>query len=591
MKKSTPKIKYLLAALISAIALTGCGGGSSSTTPAPEPTPTVTPTPTPVPNNTLNFSTQVKGITQTIYSNQSYNAEFTFTNNTGSAVTLANTVISQSGTPLDITLDTTPCSNVQLQANESCTITGNGINLPTHQIAQLSFLLTSADAGAESYTYTIRIAAVAYHAGYAAFRVLNDENPTKQGWLVALGKTSTAQAVVKFDTNRNGSLLDPTSSYAEGQIEIPNTPLGLVIYQPNYNSPGSGIGGLMYVSLESPVYEPHGTEGINLNNTSDPNQNIVFSVYEPNVYDSGTGSLLANLDVTAINFYGVMQGFYALDINTGINKNPGFLVESYSGTATETIFSAVQSNLTTNWPNTWGVESQFVFYPPSSNSWVRLYGLVNWIALNPSVYPAGFESTIYNQYVDDLWTYYAQSTGNKILIDANEISKGCELEAYVDNTNNMLVQPVNSESCPENDGKGANTWSWTKFQPVDFVGGAPDSSSTLWGANGTYKSLGKYISAAQSVGFLPYCSQPDIVYGPPSFSTSLQPNYWTAQYTCLDNYSQYGGTVMNQYDQVLHQYVPSIYAWAYDDALGISSEVDIDPTKFGFTLVIQKFSN
>jgi hypothetical protein len=52
----------------------------------------------------------------------------------------------------------------------------------------------------------------------------------------------------------------------------------------------------------------------------------------------------------------------------------------------------------------------------------------------------------------------------------------------------------------------------------------------------------------------------------------------------------YGGSVMNQYDKIIHQYVPLIYGWAYDDALGISSEVLLDPTTSVFTLVLQQFN-
>jgi|LauGreDrversion4_2_1035121.scaffolds.fasta_scaffold377970_2 hypothetical protein len=81
------------------------------------------------------------------------------------------------------------------------------------------------------------------------------------------------------------------------------------------------------------------------------------------------------------------------------------------------------------------------------------------------------------------------------------------------------------------------------------------------------------------------------VYGPDSLthSTANQANYWTAQYTCLTNYSQYGDTVMNQYDKYFHHYIPLNYGWAYDDVLGISSAVTIDATKSGFTMEVHNF--
>lgn len=540
----------------------------------------------------LNFSTQVKGISQTIYSGQNYNAQFIFTNNTGSAVTLANTTISNTGNALPITLSATPCSNVTIPANGTCTITGDGINLSANgQLSDLNFTLTSTSGSV--YNYDMSIGAVTYYPGYAAYRIINTQNPGHQGWLVALGNNGSGQAVVQFNSLGQGSLLPQSASYAQGQIAIPSTPFGLVVYQPNYQggAAGTGIGGLMYVSLDSPVFEPAGNVGVATTNPSDPNVNVNYSVYEPNVYNDGTGRLLANLDVTAINFWGVMQGFYATDITTGVNKNPGFLVSTYTSLPTTTIYSQIQSNLTSLWPNNWGSSAQFVFNTTNAAQWVGLKGLVNWIAQNPSNFAAsGFSSSTYTQYVADLWTYYAQP-GNSILIDASEISQGCTLQATVNSSTTMLVQPKAGSSCPVTAASGSPTFTWTTFQPVDFVGGAPGSWSTLYGANGTYRSMGKYVSAAQSVGFLPYCSNPGFVYGPTAFgSAANQANYWTAQYTCLANYSSYGGSVMNQYDKIVHQYVPLIYGWAYDDALGISSEVLLDPTTSAFTLVLQQFN-
>ena len=116
---------------------------------------------------------------------------------------------------------------------------------------------------------------------------------------------------------------------------------------------------------------------------------------------------------------------------------------------------------------------------------------------------------------------------------------------------------------------------------------------TLYGVNKTYQSMGKYVSAAQNVGFLPYCPNPNIVYGPDIFNDSnYQAIYWsnpTGQYSCLSNASSYGNSIMNQYDKIFHQYIPLNYAWAYDDVLGISSAITTDATKFGFTLSIHKF--
>src|SRR6185437_7311973 len=311
--------------------------------------------------STLNFGVQVKGISQTIYTGQNYNAQFISTNNSGSAVTLANTVITATGNALPSALSPAPCSNVTIPANGTCTIVGNGINLPANtQLTDLNFTLTSTSGSV--YSYDMSIGAVTNYPGFAAYRIINTQNPGHQGWLVALGNNGSGQAVVQFNSLGQGSLLPQSASYAQGQIAIPSTPFGLVVYQPNYQGgAGNGIGGLMYVSLDNPVFEPAGNIGVATTNPSDPNVNINYSVYEPNVYNDANNRLLANLDVTAINFYGVMQGFYATDITTGINKNPGFLVSTYANLSTSTIYSQIQNTLSSLYPSNWGSSAQFTF--------------------------------------------------------------------------------------------------------------------------------------------------------------------------------------------------------------------------------------
>src|SRR6185437_15338161 len=214
----------------------------------------------------------------------------------------------------------------------------------------------------------------------------------------------------------------------------------------------------------------------------------------------------------------VMQGFYATDITTGINKNPGFLVSTYANLSTSTIYSQIQNTLSSLYPSNWGSSAQFTFNTTNPAQWVGLKGLVNWIAQNPSNFAqSGFSSSTYTQYVADLWTYYAKP-GNSILIDASEISQGCTLQATVNSSTTMLVQPKAGSSCPVTSASGSPTFTWTTFQPVDFVGGAPGSWSTLYGPNCSYQSMGKYVSAAQRVGFLPYCSNTSFVYGPTAFN-------------------------------------------------------------------------
>jgi hypothetical protein len=251
----------------------------------------------------------------------------------------------------------------------------------------------------------------------------------------------------------------------------------------------------------------------------------------------------------------------------------------------------MQSTLKSNWPTTWGIDGFFLQNP----NWVMIFGAVNWLGANPvdyKVFSSTFDQNLYTTYVDDLWNYYTAANNHFIYIDAGEIQAGCILQAQVISADSMLVQPkAGNNNCLTTTTTGPNTWNWSKFNVADFVGGAASNPpSTLYGVNKTYQSMGKYVSAAQNVGFLPYCTNPDIIYGPNLFSdATYQAKYWTEQYGCLAHADTYGNSIMNQYDKLFHDYIPLNYAWAYDDALGISSAITTDATKFGLTMEIHKF--
>ena len=536
-------------------------------------------------------SMSVNGITETIYSGKSYNPIFTFTNNTGAAITLGQANITNSGANLGIALDPAPCSNQPLANGASCSISGSGIVTPVNNVATLDFVLNDS-VTKQSYSFNMDIAAVTQYANYAAYRITNHNNPGHKLYIVALGlNSSSQQSVVQFDSSGKGSLLPQSSPYSAGTLEVPASALGLVLYQPNYSGSAGGIGGVMYASLDKSIPITSGGVSPAPWTSGDPSQGITFSQYEPNVWtNASTGVLNAILDITDINFAGLTQGFYGMDAGSGNNLKSGFLAESYASLSTSEVYNQMQTTLQTGWPTSWGVSSTFYLSSTNPNSWVMLLGLVNWLGQNPIVYPNGFNQNLYTQYVDDLWTYYSSHT---MYIDAGEISAGCVLQATTTSPSEMTVSPVNAAQCPTSAG-GPNTWTWTKFNASDFVGGAAGSSSTLWGSNGTYRSMGKYVSAAQSVGFLPYCTKPDLnfIYGPDTLthSPANQANYWTNQYgSCLANSASYGDSVMNQYDKIFHQYIPLNYGWAYDDALGISSAVTIDATKSGFTMEVHQF--
>jgi hypothetical protein len=534
------------------------------------------------------ISMSEKGITQTIYNNQIYNASFIFTNNTESLLTLGKMNINIVGESIGTNLDVAPCSNKNLNAHESCIILGNIIVNKPNSTSSIDFVLRESSVESKIYNFNFDLAAIVKYPNYAPYRITNYNNPGHKLYVVVLGKDSNGiQRVVKFNDQYLGSLLPVNSSYLEGSLEVPSSALGLVLYQPNYSTLPGGIGGVMYVSLDRPIPINRGDISPAPWVLNDPSRGIVFSQYEPNVWTDNQ-ILKAILDITDINFVGLTQGFYALDINTSNNMASGLIKKTYESLSTSEIYSQIRTYLKTSWSNSWGVESSFYLTSTNPDKWIMLFGLVNWLGADPIIYPDGFNQNIYNQYVDDLWDYYSS---HAMQIDAGEISPGCILTANTISNNQMQVKPLDPSKCPVNKITESNSWVWSKFTVSDFVGGAAGANSTLYGKNKTYRSMGKYISAAQSVGFLPYCDESNFIYGPENFGKNPvnQAKYWTVKYNCLPNFAIYNDMVINQYDKYFHEYIPFNYAWAYDDALGISSAVTINAESSGFTLDIHRF--
>ena len=278
-------------------------------------------------------SMTANGITQTIYSGESYNPAFIFTNNTGAVINLGQATVNNNGAPLGITLDSSGCSNISLANNASCNISGHGVVTPVNQVAEMDFLLSESGTS-KSYAFNMNIAAVTQYESYAAYRITNHNNPGHKLYIVALGlNASGQQSVVQFDSNGKGSLLPQSSPYSAGTLEVPTTALGLVLYQANYSGLAGGIGGVMYASLDKPI--PISSGGVSPApwTAGDPSQGITFSQYEPNVWtDANTGLLNAILDITDINFAGLTQGFYGMPDTASNNLNSGFLSESYTST-------------------------------------------------------------------------------------------------------------------------------------------------------------------------------------------------------------------------------------------------------------------
>lgn len=555
-------------------------------------------------NSNAGFIMTESGITQTIYNDQSYNPIFIFTNNTNSAINLGDIEINGESA-LGATIDDAGCVNQLLAANGGyCTMTATGVSIPAaNKLVPLNFVLHGSGANSNDvYNFDMNIVAVRDYSaqGYAAFRINNVNNPNHKLYIVATGDDSLGkQYLIQFTSNANGDLmgsLAPTATtYPQASVLVPNDAIGITLYQSNYSGLPGGIGGLMYVSLDKPI--PIESGGATYPGAVGPSPNtglssqgygVSFSVYEPNVY-LNNGVLNTFTDVTDINFVGVTQGFRGVDITTDINRKSGFVADGYDGLTTTKIYDQIESDLQANWPTSWGVSGIFLKDP----NWIMIFGFANWLGGNPiqyDIFGSEFSQTLYTSYVMDLWSYYQNNT---MYIDAGEISPGCILTAQVSGES-MLVQPQNSSLCPENVASGVNTWYWSRFTAADFVGGAASNPpSTLWGPNKTYQSMGKYIAAAQNVGFLPYCTNASIVYGPNLFKQeSYQQQYWaepTGQYSCLANAGTYGDSIMNQYDKVFHEYIPLNYAWAFDDALGISSAVQSDATKYGVTLEVHKF--
>ena len=118
-------------------------------------------------NDSLDFTTVVQGLSNTIYNNQIYPARFRFTNTSASSVSLGSSTVSMPS-PISWTLESDTCSNETIESNATCVISGN-VSI-ANQLTGNTISITL-NSGSSSYLYQMDAYAVAYVSGYAALRV------------------------------------------------------------------------------------------------------------------------------------------------------------------------------------------------------------------------------------------------------------------------------------------------------------------------------------------------------------------------------------------------------------------------------------
>lgn len=557
---------------------------------------TITPISVTVTNNTeLNLSESVANITETIYSGQTYSPVFTFINNGSTSITLGAVRITDTD-QLVWQLNSDQCSGKIINANGgTCTISGTvNINNPNTN-GRLEFFLPNST-GTSSYSYDMSIYGIQFISGYAPVRIVTPTDGTGSIYFVALvgGVPDYVYAVPIQYTLQNGVYMgsinaESVTSIAPYTMEVPQG--GMIVYTPVMLNHNVNAGGRFYISYESALTAVAG-------GMPDPlAQNVPSLYYEYNVPSVNS----VYTDMTYVDFTSVPVAISSVNITNNLNTMMGVKPEFYDTSGTTII-----NNMKTAMSQYTGVFNMPAYFKESNNQLLAVLSPSS-VFTQPNVIPAGFESAIFNTYTSDLWSYYAQS-GNYIVLNATEISNQlgsttCQLRGHVENDNLMHFTPYpNDAACPTgsytiatgqtfNTGSNNFTMQETAFNYYGFFSAFADQS--VYGANGTYQSLLKYIAGAQAAGFLPFCPQnggsATFVYGH-GVLAAYSSQYFKPNYDCLPNYTQYGEKVINQYDHQVHTYFNS-YGYGYDDSIGIDGTVNSDATKYPSTVHILKFSN
>ncbi len=539
----------------------------------------------------MSFSATVESFSETIYNTRTYSSRFIFTNNSTSAVSLGNTIITPIA-PLIWQLGVDGCSNKIIAAGASCSISASVSIATAETAANLTFVLQNTNG--TSYTYSMPIYAVAYKSGYAPLRVMTPNDVDSNVYLVATvgGVPDYPQAVPILYTKSGlvyiGSVqANAVSSLTSYSLIVPKG--GLTLYTPVMLNHGLNAGGRFYVSYES---------ALNAATGSNPNtvQSVPYLYFEYNVPNVST----VYTDMSYVDATSVPIAMSAVDISGNLNQEMGIKPEYYNYPG-----STIISNMKESMSIYTGVYNLAAYFPTNDAGQQLAVYSPSTVFTQPNFIPTGFESAAWNTYTQDLWNYYKQPDHN-VMINANEIAdqlggNGCYLQGHVENDNLMHFTPYPDAShCPTglyvaggaafNSGANSFTMQESNFNYYGFYSAFADQ--TIYGVNGSYQSMLKYLAGAQAAGFLPFCQSAggssNFIYGH-GVLAAYSSQFFQPNYSCLSNYASYGQSVINQYDKQVHTYFNS-YGYGYDDSIGIDGTVTSNGEVFPLTVRVLKFN-
>ena len=536
------------------------------------------------------FNPVVNSLSGTIYNNKVYTPVFNFVNISSSSVKLGTALINMPK-PILWQLGSDGCSNKTINVGESCAISGS-LSISNPEVGNSLGITLTNTSGDSIYTYDMDVYAVAPVPNYAPIHINAPLNSSKIYLYAAVGgapaQMNYPYAIPILYTLTNGRYLGtiiPESQPSTTPYTLAVPPTGITLYTPVMSNHGGSAGGRFYISYDSALTAAKGS-------MPDTVQNVPYLYFEYNV-----SSLSAvYTDMSYVDAVSVPVSMNALNIGNNIDEFMGVKSQYYNYSGTQ-----ILQNMKTAMSQYTGVYNLPAYFNTNPTTQELLAVLSpSSVFTQPNVIPTGFESAGWNTYNQDLWNYYKQ-VGNNVVISADEIAKlvggsGCFLSGHVENDNLMHFTPYPAASnCPMGTytnpggtfttGSNSFTMQQSDFNYFGFYSAFADQS--IYGANGSYQSLLKYVAGAQAAGFFPFCGHSNFVYGH-GVLAGYSSLYFQSNYSCLPNYSQYGASVINQYDQQVHVYFNS-YGYGYDDSIGIDGTVTSDSTIYPLSVTVLKY--
>lgn len=544
--------------------------------------------------NTNDVFLDVHNLADTIYDNIQYPVSFNITNNESYALNDVTATLNIKA-PYQWTLSSDTCTGNTIAASGgTCSVSGTLSTPNAFSQSGISFDLT--DNNGVSY--------VVFNKILNSIKQINElestVNPLNYGeYTFNYNGSSNLYAVASvngqvicFDSNNIGTITNSTSAW--GSCSVPLNPRHNTLYIPPY----PGIGGKILISFDGTFLDGSSPTPVSIVPASN-----YYLRWQQVEYGGGLNgaseNTLYNLNPTNVNFMSV-----PISISTVISGVVGpYFNNSYAEQgivygdyiSTQNVFNVIESNLDNvpqAIPQSWDTLTQ---YTQDNSKILRILAPSSVFPfMNESSSPFYFNGDFYNQYIDDMWSYYTDNGGGHYFYSnddpiAASITPGdtCTLQCQVTHVDNLMHCVSYSGECPTNGASGSLDPAFTKFTALDFVSSAGTPDATTYGNDGTYRSVtGENVVSGQSVGFMPFCSNTSFVFGEPEFAANMN-LYYSTQYNCLPNFSEYGVSVLDQYSLQSSLYF-YYYNYGYSDTLNQPGALyDLNNESYPFTIKVQ----